>query len=367
MDLKLDFCVLSLILLVAYGTEARKNAQGNFKSSFISQDNHQQALKMIYGSEYPFHYYKYKQEAEDKHQFSSSRNFLFYSHKKQEISSSKNFLFYLYKKQEVSGSKNFLFYLPKEQGNDEQEETLNEYIHLSSHIDPSLASLYFLIDDLKIGKTIKDFSFPSRSSLPFFPKAAADSIPFSLKELPNLLQRFSLSKDSPQAKAMEDALRVCEFNSSIKGERKYCATSAEAMLNFVQEILGERTQIKAMSTTTHSPKDSNSALQNYTILDSPKEVVVPKMVACHIMSCAYTVFYCHPSVSTERKMFKVPLGNEENGDRVEAIVVCHLNTSDWSPSHFSFQVLGILPGASPVCHFLPSSNDLVWVPKTIVT
>ncbi|KAF3620455.1 putative LRR receptor-like serine/threonine-protein kinase EFR-like [Capsicum annuum] len=166
---------------------------------------------------------------------------------------------------------------------------------------------------------------------------------------------------------MEDALRVCEFNSSIKGERKYCATSAEAMLNFVQEILGERTQIKAMSTTTHSPKDSNSALQNYTILDSPKEVVVPKMVACHIMSCAYTVFYCHPSVSTERKMFKVPLGNEENGDRVEAIVVCHLNTSDWSPSHFSFQVLGILPGASPVCHFLPSSNDLVWVPKIIVT
>ncbi|KAM3338605.1 BURP domain protein USPL1-like [Capsicum galapagoense] len=86
-----------------------------------------------------------------------------------------------------------------------------------------------------------------------------------------------------------------------------------------------------------------------------------------MMPCAYTVFYCHHTVGDKRKVFKVSLRNEANGDRVESISVCHLDTSDWNPYHVSFQVLGVLPGKSPVCHFIPSSNDLAWVAKTIET
>ncbi|KAM3338611.1 hypothetical protein P3S68_030697 [Capsicum galapagoense] len=64
MDLNFGFCVLlSLILLVACGTKARKIVEGNAESLFISQDNHQEALKAIYGSDY-----KFKQGAEDKYQ-----------------------------------------------------------------------------------------------------------------------------------------------------------------------------------------------------------------------------------------------------------------------------------------------------------
>ncbi|KAH0682157.1 hypothetical protein KY290_025906 [Solanum tuberosum] len=63
MDVKLGFCVLvSLILLVAYGTEARKIVEGN------SDDNHEQALKRIYGSGYMFDYYKSKQGVDNNHQ-----------------------------------------------------------------------------------------------------------------------------------------------------------------------------------------------------------------------------------------------------------------------------------------------------------
>ncbi|PHU16905.1 hypothetical protein BC332_12600 [Capsicum chinense] len=345
--------------------------EGNAESLFISQDNYQQALKAIYGSEY-----KYNQGAEDIHhqqEISGSKNLFFYAydkgaediHQQEEISGSKNLFFYAYdkgaedihKQQEISGSKNLFFYAYGKG---------NEHNHSSSHIDPSVRSLFFLMDDINIGKTIADLSFPSRSSMQLFPQKATDSIPFSLKELPNLLQRFSLSKNSPRAKAMEDALRKCELKSLIKGETKYCATSAEAMLDFVQGFMGERTQIEALSTTTHfSEEHSTTPLQNYTILDVPQEVAAPKMVACHMMPCAYTVFYCHYSIGDKRKVFKVSLGNEANGDRVEAIAVCHFDTSEWSPSHASFQVLGISPGTSPVCHFFPSGNDIVWVPKTI--
>ncbi|KAM3338608.1 BURP domain-containing protein 5 [Capsicum galapagoense] len=162
---------------------------------------------------------------------------------------------------------------------------------------------------------------------------------------------------------MEDVLRVCELQSLIKGETKYCATSAEAMVNFVQGFMGEKPQIEALSTTTHFLEGhSTTPLQNYTILDV-QEVAAPKMVACHMMHCVYTVFYCHHTVGDKRKVFKVSLGNEANGDRVETIAACHFDTSEWSTSHVSFQVLGILPGTSPVCHFFTSSNDIVWVPN----
>ncbi|XP_059314190.1 BURP domain protein USPL1-like [Lycium ferocissimum] len=243
----------------------------------------------------------------------------------------------------------------------QQGKTEKTHIHPSSHmdhVDPSLR-VFFLMDDLRIGKAIT-VSFPRRdlsSSPSFLPREEADSIPFSLKELPNLLQRFSFSKNSPQAKAIEDTLRECEV-PPIKGETKYCASSSEAMLDFVQGIMGEKTQFKALSTTHLS--NSTPLLQKYIILDAPLEVAAPKMVACHTMPYAYAVFYCHYTIS-KSKVFKVSLGGE-NGDKVEAIAVCHLDTSEWSPSHVSFQVLGILPGMSPICHFFPSDN-LVWVPK----
>ncbi|KAJ0010663.1 hypothetical protein Pint_34623 [Pistacia integerrima] len=70
-------------------------------------------------------------------------------------------------------------------------------------------------------------------------------------------------------------------------------------------------------------------------------------------------FSCH-SQETENKVFRVSLvGN--NGDRVEAIAVCHMDTSKWSRDHASFRVLGIEPGSSHVCHFFQPDN-LIFVP-----
>ncbi|KNA03061.1 hypothetical protein SOVF_212750, partial [Spinacia oleracea] len=54
--------------------------------------------------------------------------------------------------------------------------------------------------------------------------------------------------------------------------------------------------------------------------------------------------------------------NNNNNNIVEAVAVCHMDTSQWSPNHASFRVLKIKPGSSPVCHFFPADN-LVWVPS----
>lgn len=234
----------------------------------------------------------------------------------------------------------------------------DHHVHANmDHMDPSWM-VFFTVNDLKIGKKMPVY-FPkkdSSSSPPLLSRDEANSIPFSSQDLPYLLRFFSFSPSSPQAKAMEHTLRECEIKP-INGETKICATSLESMLDFARETFGLETQFKVIS-TTHLTK-SSTLLDNYTILEEPKEIPVPKMVACHTMPYPYKVFYCH-SQKTENKVFVVSLGGE-NGGRVEGVAVCHMDTSQWSSNHASFRVLGIEPGTSPVCHFFRGDN-LVYVP-----
>ncbi|KAL2537423.1 hypothetical protein Fot_18814 [Forsythia ovata] len=236
-----------------------------------------------------------------------------------------------------------------------------EHVHadaLSSPMDPSL-NVFFLEEDLKQGNSMPIY-FPRRgpSSSHLLSREEADSIPFESSKVPNLLEFFTFLPGSPQAKAMEETLQQCE-TKPIKGETKFCATSLESMLNFVQMIFGFGTEIKVFS-TIHL-RQSNVHLQKYTIIEVPEEISAPKLVACHTMPYPYAVYYCHHQES-KSKVFKVYLSGE-NGDSVEAIAVCHMDTSNWSHNHVSFRMLGIEPGTSPVCHFFPADN-FAWVPST---
>lgn len=228
------------------------------------------------------------------------------------------------------------------------------------HTDPNIM-VFFTMNDLKVGKTMPIY-FPKNEPSPtpprLLPRDEASSIPFSSKELPNLLKFFSFSQDSPQGRAMEDTLRQCE-NRPIKGENKLCATSLESMLDFTREAFGLEVDFSVVTTTYLT--NLSTSFQNYTILEVPKEILAPKMVACHTMPYPYAVYYCHYQES-ENKVYKILLGGE-TGDKVEAIAVCHMDTSQWSHNHVSFQVLKIKPGTLPVCHFFPAEN-LVWIPTS---
>uniref|UniRef100_A0A803LDT3 BURP domain-containing protein n=1 Tax=Chenopodium quinoa TaxID=63459 RepID=A0A803LDT3_CHEQI len=83
------------------------------------------------------------------------------------------------------------------------------------------------------------------------------------------------------------------------------------------------------------------------------------MVGCHPVPYPYAVYYCHGQVSDNR-LFEISLEGQEDRQRIEAVAICHMDTSQWDPRHVSFRVLGIEPGAAPVCHVFPQDN-LVWV------
>ncbi|CAB4320547.1 unnamed protein product [Prunus armeniaca] len=233
--------------------------------------------------------------------------------------------------------------------------------HPMHHMDPAL-NVFFTPKDLKLGKTMPIyFSKNDPSTSPrILPREEAASIPFSISKLPYILEFFSFTQDSPQAKAIEFTLTQCELEP-IKVEAKFCAASIESMLDLVGALFGSSTKFKVLTTTQH--KKLTTLLQNYTVLEALKEILAPKMIGCHTMPYPYAVFYCH-SQESENRIYQVLLGCE-NGERVEAAAVCHFDTSksasEWDPSHVAFNVFGVQPGSCPVCHFFPADN-LVWVP-----
>ncbi|MFS7998731.1 putative BURP domain-containing protein [Helianthus anomalus] len=216
--------------------------------------------------------------------------------------------------------------------------------------------VFFMLQDLKVGE-IMPIHFPNRHISPsqLLPKHEADNIPFSVAELPNILRLFSFSQGSPQAEAMESTLKECEVKP-IKGEIKLCATSLESVQEFARDIFGSDTRVQTLA-TTHLKNPPTGVLQNYKVIAISQNIPSPKLVACHTMPYAYAVFYCH-SQESENKVLMVTLEGED-GDVVEALSVCHMDTSHWGRGHIAFSVLGVEPGETSVCHFFPSDNFVI--------
>ncbi|KAM1030699.1 hypothetical protein COP2_035439 [Malus domestica] len=208
------------------------------------------------------------------------------------------------------------------------------HTHSSSPMDHNGASWqgFFTFDYLHKGM-IMPLNFPNQEHSPFLPKDVADSIPFSTPQLPQLLQLLSIPQGSRDANNMAYALEQYEMKP-INWETKLCATSLESMTDFVTKIIGAGVRFNILSTT--HPITSTSITQNY-ILKEPKEVLASKMVFCHPLAYPYAVFFCH-HFEKDTKFFKVRLRGE-NGDKVEAMAVCPMDTSDWVPNHNIFGLL----------------------------
>lgn len=255
-----------------------------------------------------------------------------------------------------------------DEGKDEHKKILRKDMHASkpthmdhNHMDPEL-NVFFTPGDLNVGKTMPIYfaKKDSSTSPKFLPREEADQIPFSSKQFPFLLKFFSFSKHSVQAKAMKYTLEQCEFEA-MEGETKFCATSLESLLDFARHVFGSNAQFKVLATTHLT--NSTVLLQNYTI-SQVREISVPNIIGCHPMPFPYAVFYCH-SQKSDTSLYEV-LVEGQDGGRLQAAAICHMDTSKWDPDHVSFRVLNVEPGTSPVCHFFPPDN-LAWVPLPAAT
>ncbi|KAJ8643161.1 hypothetical protein MRB53_004909 [Persea americana] len=179
-----------------------------------------------------------------------------------------------------------------------------KYVYAASedqlHDDPNVA-LFFLEKDLQPGTKLNLF----------FPKATE-----SLKFLP-------------------------------RSEAKQCVTSLESMVDFARTRLG--TPVKALATEVKK----ETVKQQYTIAPRVHKLASTKSVACHSENYVYAVYYCHETSDTSA--YVVPLVGEDK-TRVDAVAVCHKDTSQWNPKHVAFKVLKVKPGSVPICHFIPEDH-----------
>nr|WCP86633.1 responsive to dehydration 22b [Dianthus spiculifolius] len=217
----------------------------------------------------------------------------------------------------------------------------NALMQLNLTIDPTKYSVYFLENDLKKpGKILRLNFMKVENDAKFIPIQVDEKIPFTSTKLPQILAIFSVRPNTIEAEIMKDTINACE-KKALSNEMKFCATTLEGMVDYVDFHLGNRNV-----RTFEGYVEKN--IQNVHKLVNAKKIESNASMVCHKLGYPYAVFYCHNLENTS--LYEVSLVDSK-GTKMEAVGVCHMDTSSWNPLHVSFLMLKVKPG-SPVCHFL---------------
>ncbi|MCD7461489.1 hypothetical protein HAX54_046248 [Datura stramonium] len=211
---------------------------------------------------------------------------------------------------------------------------------------------YFLEKDLEKGKVINFPSLKNKNEAPFLPRQFVESIPFSSDKISEILNHFSINRNTKDAQTIKETIKFCEATAR-KGQKQNCATSLESMIDFSVFMLGTN-NVQAIATEVQG---ENQMLQKYTIKEVEQVADGVNMV-CHKLNYAYAVHFCHGGGRT--KTFVVTMIGVD-GTKVKAVSICHKDTSLWNPKGLPFVVLHVKPGTTPICHFL-QDDQIAFLP-----
>ncbi|KAF8701863.1 hypothetical protein HU200_033188 [Digitaria exilis] len=184
----------------------------------------------------------------------------------------------------------------------------------------------------------------------FLPRDIAGKIPF---EPAAVSEVFGVPLDTAMGKAVASTVAECRRAPS-KGETKRCATSAEDIVDFAVEMLGNDIVVRSTASTAGSGGEIE--LGAVTGVDGGR---VTRSVSCHQSLFPYLVYYCH-SVPKVRVYEADIAAGDGSGEKINhGVAICHLDTSDWSPTHGAFLALGGKPGEVEVCHWI-FEGDMTW-------
>jgi len=171
-----------------------------------------------------------------------------------------------------------------------------------------------------------------------------------------LVKHFGISPNSEMAKATATAAYLCGYGA-LPGEKMACAASGPALKEFVAAELGSK--VKVLSTSNTPSAAAPAVKKPVTVAAFRKGSVAEgqKIVVCHVVSFPTLLFYCHRVTGT--KEITATLQSDEAA--IEAVGVCHIDTSLWLSTHPAFAALHI-PRGDEACHWLVDS-DLVFVPS----
>ncbi|XP_042477743.1 polygalacturonase-1 non-catalytic subunit beta-like [Macadamia integrifolia] len=148
---------------------------------------------------------------------------------------------------------------------------------------------------------------------------------------------------------IQETLETCG-KSPISGEQCTCATSAEDLIDFVVEKLGNH--VSVWSTESIEGSYENATIGAMKLIHG--NLSEPPAL-CHSMPFPFQIYYCH--ILQKVKLYVVHIHGSKKVNH--AIMACHYDTSTWSPNHLAFKILGYGPGLIEVCHWI-NENGVVW-------
>ncbi|XP_066167359.1 BURP domain-containing protein 11 isoform X4 [Oryza sativa Japonica Group] len=260
------------------------------------------------------------------------------------------------------------------------------HVHAHGNKMQQLADVFFFRDALRPGSVITP-TIPPTTSLPaFLPRHVADAIPFSADRFADVLAMFAPASLA-MAREIRWALDTCGQRAAalLPGEKAGCATSLESLADLAASLLGTR-DVRAFSAadlpTDAATTPARRGRYNVTSVrelsamagsgsSSSSEPAPAAVVACHDLTYPYAVFYCHSTKPTAAYAVTLVAATTGDGDgegeaaspaKMEALAVCHLDTSRWRADNPFFVAHGVKPGEVSVCHFL-TKLSIVWVPR----
>ncbi|TKY69856.1 polygalacturonase non-catalytic subunit JP650 [Spatholobus suberectus] len=190
---------------------------------------------------------------------------------------------------------------------------------------------------------------PERS---FLPRSILSKLPFSTSKIDELKRVFRASDNGSMERMMRESLEECERAPS-RGETKRCVGSLEDMIDFATSVLGRNVAVRSTQNVNGSKK--SVMVGPVTGINGGK---VTQSVSCHQSLFPYLLYYCHavPKV----RVYQADLLDPKTKAKINhGVAICHLDTSDWSPTHGAFLSLGSGPGRIEVCHWI-FQNDMAW-------
>lgn len=226
------------------------------------------------------------------------------------------------------------------------------YAHNENYKPPTDHVTWLTSEDLTTTGTKLKLQFnPIRDGIKFLPSHVEQLVANATNKFQAICNALSLDSKSVAAQSIKQMFKDCG-EKGIKDEIRYCATTLEAMIDFVTNAK------KGKYTVASTDDPGKDVLMEYSIqkahnigTDDENNLV------CHKLNNPYAVFLCHNIKYTD--IYHVSLVGADQ-KKMNALAVCHKDTSTWYPGHLAFQRLNLKPGEKPICHFL-SADTLVWL------
>ncbi|KAE8769140.1 BURP domain-containing protein 11 [Hordeum vulgare] len=237
----------------------------------------------------------------------------------------------------------------------------SHHAHSHNHGNKKWADVFFFHDMLRPGSVITP-TIPPTTSLPaLLPRGVAESIPFSMERISDIMAILAPASLA-MAREIRWTLDTCDHPRTLSGQKAGCATSLESLADLAASLHGTH-NVRAFS-AANLPIDAAATpalrgMYNVTAMRKLSESL--EIVTCHDLTYPYAVYYCHTANPTAA--YSVTLASMDGVAApavMEALAVCHLDTSQWSPKNPFFELHNLKPGDVSVCHFL-TKLSIIWV------